>query len=575
MYDPFRPFVSGTGTDSANGWHTGPPDISVVNDWDQTFDTSGYNKDVTSYGVGGYSGTSIAGIESEWLKLELPHKIILSHFYYQHRNGESTNYHQAPRDFRILGSNDDVNWDTIKMFTGETSLPEGKILTAEASKGYKYLAFVVTKTWTVSGTSHCTLKNLEYYGVPEYDPDAHGTDVIMRSVPNVPNTDWLEVYYDGQDYTSMPSTVTDKSGNSVTGTPSGGVGFDTEYKAFTFDGVDDSISATSIGNPAGDWTHSSSFWFKFDVVETVHFYSIGPSTVSGQNITALYYAASGFLQSSVSGGVYTKYENVFLLPNHWYHITTVKRTNAQGSIYLNGNELPVTDYGNTGLQMSLPANTSLNIGTRPDQSSVAFFDGSIANFRLFNRALGADEIWQLYAYQKEYFDVSPDVVTFKGGRLGIGTLEPRAVLDVQGGIKVNNYPFSSAACLQVSTSQNQSLNQSNYQTVTFNNIDVDTINGWDATNNRYQPQVPGFYIVNAQRFNIPATSSYVVCLIRKNAVDVCAETIVGSGLNHPMGGATALVYLNGTTDYVYVLGLASTTINLTTNRSLHIIHVSF
>jgi hypothetical protein len=148
-------------------------------------------------------------------------------------------------------------------------------------------------------------------------------------------------------------------------------------------------------------------------------------------------------------------------------------------------------------------------------------------------------------------------------------------LDVQGGIKVNNYPFSSAACLQVSTSQNQSLNQSNYQTVTFNNIDVDTINGWDATNNRYQPQVPGFYIVNAQRFNIQATSSYVVCLIRKNEVDVCSETIVGSGLNHPMGGATALVYLNGTTDYVYVLGLASTTINLTTNRSLHIIHVSF
>jgi hypothetical protein len=38
----------------------------------------------------------------------------------------------------------------------------------------------------------------------------------------------------------------------------------------------------------------------------------------------------------------------------------------------------------------------------------------------------------LYAYQKEYFDVSPDVVTFKGGRLGIGTSEPRAVLDVKG-----------------------------------------------------------------------------------------------------------------------------------------------
>jgi hypothetical protein len=149
------------------------------------------------------------------------------------------------------------------------------------------------------------------------------------------------------------------------------------------------------------------------------------------------------------------------------------------------------------------------------------------------------------------------------------------VLGVQGGIKVNNYPFSSAAVLQVSTNQEQSLNNSTYATATFNNVDVDTINGWDATNNKYQPSVPGYYLVNVQRFNIAATSSYVVCLIRKNEVDVCSATILGGGSSYAMGGATALVYLNGTTDYIYVLALAHTTINLSTARSLHIIHVSF
>jgi len=61
---------------------------------------------------------------------------------------------------------------------------------------------------------------------------------------------------------------------------------------------------------------------------------------------------------------------------------------------------------------------------------------SVANFRLFNRALTGDEAWQLYAYQKDYFQVSPDVVIFKGGRLGIGTPEPRAVLDVKGDLDV-------------------------------------------------------------------------------------------------------------------------------------------
>ena len=37
------------------------------------------------------------------------------------------------------------------------------------------------------------------YGTPEYDPEAHGTDVTVKSYPNVPNTDWLEVYYDAKD----------------------------------------------------------------------------------------------------------------------------------------------------------------------------------------------------------------------------------------------------------------------------------------------------------------------------------------------------------------------------------------
>ena len=433
MYDPFRPFVSGTGTDSANGWHTGPPDISVVNDWDQTFDTSGYNKDVTSYGVGGYSGTSIAGIESEWLKLELPHKIILSHFYYQHRNGQSTNYHQAPRDFRILGSNDDVNWDTIKMFTGETSLPEGKILTAEASKGYKYLAFVVTKTWTVSGTSHCTLKNLEYYGVPEYDPEAHGTDVIMRSVPNVPNTDWLEVYYDGQDYTSMPSTVTDKSGNGNDGTPTG-VTFDSTSKAFVFDEADDYI--TFSPGKSGNYVFSASIWFKSTGSSIETLFTLNGDATSNQ--TAWLNVYGDLLRFDFSNNSYKCDVGRSIRDGQWHHVSCTY--NGDGSvsgreIYLDGIRLSgFLDGTSAGGTLNLTSSTSAQIGAynHPSLGYIHELKGSIANFRLFNRALSADEVWQLYAYQKEYFDVSPDVVTFKGGRLGIGTSEPKAVLDVRG-----------------------------------------------------------------------------------------------------------------------------------------------
>jgi hypothetical protein len=61
-------------------------------------------------------------------------------------------------------------------------------------------------------------------------------------------------------------------------------------------------------------------------------------------------------------------------------------------------------------------------------------NGSIANFRLYNRALTSDDVWQLYSYQKGYFGHGDLSMTLKAGRLGIGTSEPRAMLDVRGRI---------------------------------------------------------------------------------------------------------------------------------------------
>jgi hypothetical protein len=93
-----------------------------------------------------------------------------------------------------------------------------------------------------------------------------------------------------------------------------------------------------------------------------------------------------------------------------------------------------------------------------------YFNGSIANFRLFNRVLTSDEIYQLYAYQKEYFGYGDLSMTLKAGRLGIGTSEPRAALDVRGDIHANGapaFPIPVAAFHKLSastTSTNQTEN---------------------------------------------------------------------------------------------------------------------
>jgi hypothetical protein len=372
---------------------------------------------------GNYNGSnSLGGVDGDWVSIQLPEKIQLHSVNYWRR---STTTRQVV-DASVLGSADGTNWDLIGTWRGATY--GGSYVTSfpmESAKYHNYIALVMEKINGDNG--YPNFHELELFGVPEYDPDAHGTDVIMHSVPNVPNTDWLEVYYDGQDYTSMPSTVTDKSGNGVTGTPNGNVGFDTEYKAFTFDGSGDFIKGAIPSSLSGNHSYSFSVWIKPDAIQSnfIAVFEMGNRTT---NQSCGLYLNGGSIVHLAFGNNLTTSTSV--VPNQWIHITGTY-TSGSRKVYADGVLLATDTYSSLNI-----GSTEMTLGANNDDSQE--FDGSIANFRLFNRALSADEVWQLYAYQKEYFDVSPDAVTFKGGRLGIGTSEPRAQLDVRGGANFDN-----------------------------------------------------------------------------------------------------------------------------------------
>jgi hypothetical protein len=422
---------------SASSSHTSFPPNHAFDNVDSTF----YHTDGTQYvtATGAYQGSNtLNGVNGEWLSLQLPNKIDLSSVHIYPRTSITS---QSADSITIVGSNDGSSWTTLTSVTGLTYTDStATIINVNSNTGYKYFAIIAQKVLgtnggTGSGAGHWALTTLELYGTPFTANVATGTDVVLHTTPNVPKLDFSNVYYDGQDYTSMPATVADKSGNGVTGTPSGGVGFDSTYKAFTFDGVDDQITAT-LTNPAGAWVHSVSMWFKVNSLSALNtLFSM--NTALGANKTPHVVIHTngnlsyGFSSNDVSfGGPGT------IVPNKWYHLIVTYSGGSDISsrkVFLNSVELGFFAQAATAGTISALdayANSTLKIGTYPNGTNP--FNGSIANFRLYNNALSADEIWELHAYQKEYFGVSPDVVTLKAGRVGIGTSEPRAALDVRG-----------------------------------------------------------------------------------------------------------------------------------------------
>ena len=129
--------------------------------------------------------------------------------------------------------------------------------------------------------------------------------------------------------------------------------------------------------------------------------------------------------------------NIGVEKGRWYHLVVVYDgggvTTSSKRLYIDTvQNTKISGHTTSGVEINF-ANTTLSLGSRVDGTS-SHLTGSIANFRLFNRALTTDEIYQLYAYQKEYFGHSTNSLTLKAGRLGIGTSEPRAALDVRGNI---------------------------------------------------------------------------------------------------------------------------------------------
>ena len=500
-----------------------------------TYDTSSpflYNGSRSS-SISDTSGTTHDGV---FLKLELPKAIKLDHTIIRENSDPASG---TPGKITFLGSTNGTDWTFLKEFSGMSSTALDETYRINDTNYYNHFAFVVKNLSDTSG--ELTLGEWELYGHEEGDASL---DTTLKSIYNVPATTGtqLEVYYDGQDYTDVTSTVNDKVGTAtnatITNTDSA-ITFDSTYKAWTFGGTDTRISniqsSALPSNFSGDQVHSVALWFKCDTVSGDTLFSITqPSDPweDDEKVISVRFSdeSGGFRYLFWSNDIRYDGTEASISKDIWYHLCVTYSggggTTDNKKLYLNGNEIHHTSTSGTyfGNNLSLPSGSVIRLGSRV-QDTTRFF-GSIANFRLYSKALNADQVKELYDYQKDYFFGSKSQLTLYKGHLGVGVTEPSGQLELAGDERLQEYPPRALTgyetlveghgvfCAYASTEQNANR----LAWMAFNDESGETTSGssgfWrseylNSTDGPYNAST-GAYIANARLGSDTALGEYVV-----------------------------------------------------------------
>jgi len=104
----------------------------------------------------------------------------------------------------------------------------------------------------------------------------------------------------------------------------------------------------------------------------------------------------------------------------------------------------------------------------------------------------------------------------------------------------------------------QSINANTWTKMQFNTEEFDTANCYDnATNYRFTPNVAGYYQINgaAESTGNSGSTYYLVAIWKNGSQFKFGQNYLSSSTAGPSATVSALIYLNGTTDYVELYGI--------------------
>jgi hypothetical protein len=369
-----------------------------------TYDTSG-----TGLASGGsatdYFSTYGAG---SWLKLKLPYAIKLKSSKFSIRAPSNTL--EPLKSFTIYGSRDNTNWDAL--YSQSTSTPQSFSIDINSTEYYK--CFVIHITEVDHNQGYAGIVEWRLFGTREQGQsvlhDGQLTLTKNLNVPRIgpaldaddtPRRDRLVVEYNTSTNPTFEGAVRDTSGRGNDGIFVGTASYNASEKALVFDGNSDYVVSGDLGIPSGAFVHSVSLWCKRDS-EGSNMYL---SSIGGENdatltsrFSMMLLANAGTIHLSISGSNSTFTGDI--TSGSWFHIVYTYNGGAQGSsstahtVYVNGIEKPI-DGGTNAMTLNLPENSRVALGSQPWGGS-NYFDGSISNFKLYDKILTASEVKTLY-----------------------------------------------------------------------------------------------------------------------------------------------------------------------------------
>lgn len=159
--------------------------------------------------------------------------------------------------------------------------------------------------------------------------------------------------------------------------------------SISFDGTDDYV-ALPQSFAFGTSTFSIECWVNADTLSGIDaIYYSQSSNAPGFYGVGHYAGSGGFFLSDFNGSTrITTYFGSDAVVNTWYHLVFLKNSSNQYVVYRNAVASTTNNTSTTSLSSSDP-----RIGYNPASGS-EIWDGKIANFKIYNRALTAQEIQQ-------------------------------------------------------------------------------------------------------------------------------------------------------------------------------------